>query len=310
MYPDNPFHAGEMRVQHRAKASTTAQRNARVIADSLPKGTMPFIEQQSLVVSGSMDPGGKVWASVLVGDPGFIRAPDERTVLLDVRQPRSAGDDPFWANVEPGVDVGLLVIDLGTRRRLRINGRFSQLDDSLFEIAVVQAYPNCPKYIQQRQVSLDAASLHPQPGSTHQGVALGEEQKMLIAQADTFFVASANPGHGLDASHRGGQPGFVQVLDRQRLRIPDYAGNSLFNTLGNLTVYPHAGLVFPDFDTGRVLQLTGETRILWDQNEPDDPTGGTGRYWELDIKQWIETRLPRGIDVTLLGYSPHNPVRR
>lgn len=306
----NPFHEGELSAQRRAKESASAQHNAGVISDSIAKGAIPFVVQQSLVVFGSIDPDGNPWASVLVGDPGFIRACDERTVLLDVQRQLSAVGDPLWANIEPGTEVGLLVIDLGTRRRLRVNGHIRRLKDTLFELTVVQAYPNCPKYIQQRKLSLDAGTTPSRPVTTRQGVTLGGEQKTLIADADTFFVASANPGHGVDASHRGGPPGFVRILNQQCLRIPDYAGNSLFNTLGNLTVYPHAGLLFLDFETGCVLQLTGEAKILWDQDGLDDQAGGTGRYWELDIKQWIETQLPRKLRWGLPDYSPYNPERQ
>ncbi len=303
MKPGYPFHEGELSGQRRAKASTSAQRNAGMISDVITKRAIPFIAQQSLVVFGSMDPGGKLWASVLAGNPGFIRARDERTVLLDVQRQLSAVDDPFWTNIESCPEVGLLVIDLGTRRRLRVNGRIRQLKAGLYALTVEQAFPNCPRYIQQRHLSLDIEPAPPRPVTTRQGVTLGDEQKRLITGADTLFVASANPGHGVDASHRGGHPGFVRILNRQRLRIPDYAGNSLFNTLGNLTAYPRAGLVFLNFDTDRVLQLTGGARILWDRDEPDDQTGGTGRYWELDIRQWIETRLPRKLSWELPGVA-------
>jgi hypothetical protein len=83
-----------------------------------------------------------------------------------------------------------------------------------------------------------------------------------IFGADTFFVASAHPEQGVDASHRGGLPGFVQVLDQHRLRIPNFLGNSMFNTLGNFVSYLDAGLVFLDFDRSQVLQLSGRPEIL------------------------------------------------
>ena len=66
----------------------------------------------------------------------------------------------------------------------------------------------------------------------------------------------------MNASHRGGPPGFVEVVDDRTLRIPDYVGNSMLNTLGNLTVNPHAGLVVLDFGPNRTLQLTRRAEIL------------------------------------------------
>lgn len=304
---DHPYHEDELIVQRRASETVSAQRNGGVIADAIPKGALRFIGQQSLAVFGSLDRGGNIWASVLVGEPGFLSAPDERTVALDVTQRRSAEDDPFWTNIEANAEVGMLVIELATRRRLRINGRIRGIDDTRFELAVDQAYPNCPKYIQRRHLPQLAAIAPTQSDATRRGVALAEDQSALIASADTLFVASANPGHGVDASHRGGQPGFVRVLDDRRLRIPDYVGNSMFNTLGNFTAYPHAGLVFVDFDSSRALQLTGHAEILWDQEDPDDETGGTRRYWDLEVEQWLETPLARPLRWELLDYSPFNP---
>ena len=94
----------------------------------------------------------------------------------------------------------------------------------------------------------------------------GKYEKLypLYEAADTFFVASAHPRRGTDVSHRGGDPGFVRMLDDHTLRVPDYAGNSMFNTLGNLHVNPRAGLLFVDFDRWRTLQLTGTATIRFD----------------------------------------------
>lgn len=134
-----------------------------------------------------------------------------------------------------------------------------------------------------------------------------EDQQGLIRPADTFFVASANPGHGVDASHRGGNPGFVNIIDEGHIRIPDYVGNSMFNTLGNFAAYPRAGLVFVNFENNRVLQLTGRVEVLWDQEDPSDETGSTRRYWDLTVEHWVETPLPRQLHWELLDHSLHNP---
>lgn len=129
-------------------------------------------------------------------------------------------------------------------------------------------------------------------------------QQAWIAEADTFFVASAHPEQGVDASHRGGLPGFVQVLDQRRLRIPDFVGNSMFNALGNFVSYPQAGLVLLDFDHARILQLTGRPMILWDSKDFQNNAGGTGRYWEFEVEDWREKKLPFRLEWELLGYSP------
>ena len=84
--------------------------------------------------------------------------------------------------------------------------------------------------------------------------ALSPKHAQLIANADTFFLGTIHPSRGADASHRGGPPGFVRV-DGNRLWWPDYPGNNMFNSFGNLAVDPSAALLFIDFDTGTALQF-------------------------------------------------------
>jgi hypothetical protein len=109
-----------------------------------------------------------------------------------------------------------------------------------------------------------------------EGPAISAEAAALIRRADTFFIASAAPAaldgsgraaHGVDVSHRGGRPGFVHVTEEPHgtlLTVPDFLGNYMFNTVGNLMVNPRAGLLFVDFDTGNLLGLTGDTEVVWD----------------------------------------------
>jgi len=140
------------------------------------------------------------------------------------------------------------------------------------------------------------------------GAELAAEQLQVIAAADTLFVASAHPERGVDASYRGGQPGFVHVLDSKRLRIPDYAGNSMFNTLGNFSANPAAGLLFPEFNHGLTLQLTGQAKLLWDQPDVAGETGGTRRFWEFTVEHWLETSAGLDLEWEFLDSSPFNPT--
>ena len=103
-----------------------------------------------------------------------------------------------------------------------------------------------------------------------EGAGLDAEAEALIRGADTFFIASGNPDGSLDASHRGGEPGFVSILEDGTLEVPDYPGNHMYNTLGNLEVNPRAGLVFLDFTSGRTLQLTGTAEVVWEYRPDPD----------------------------------------
>ncbi|MBW4443370.1 MAG: pyridoxamine 5'-phosphate oxidase family protein [Plectolyngbya sp. WJT66-NPBG17] len=308
MQLESPFHEGELLVQQRVGEAISAQQNGQIIANTLPRGALKFIEQQRMVVLGSVDAQQNIWASLLFGLPGFIKPIDSQAIEFDLTHASLNPCDSFWANIQTEPQVGMLMIELASRRRLRVNGSIAQLTSDRFRLDVVESYPNCPKYIQRRQMvpNLDLTTVpYTQPQF---GQSLTSEQQRWIASADTLFVTSAHPTRGVDASHRGGNPGFVEILNDRSLRIPDYAGNSMFNTLGNLLVNPQAGLLFLDFDRSRTLQLTGQATIQWHLDRSIEATGGTHRYWDFAIEQWLETELPQSLHWKFLDYSPHNPI--
>ncbi len=256
-----------------------------------------------MVVLGSRDPEGNIWASLAYGPPGFLVVEGDRQIALRGASCHTAAGDPLWSNLRTDGEVGLLLIELATRRRLRINGQMRRSADGDWQVDVQRAYANCPKFIQARDLRIGETGDRRTP-TVHECRALSAAQQAWIAGADTFFVASGHPEHGLDASHRGGSPGFVQVVGPRRLRVPDYAGNNMFNTLGNIASHPRCGLVFPDFEHSRVLQLTGRAEILWDQPDAAGRTGGTARFWEFEVEAGRESEL--GVDLAWrqLGASP------
>lgn len=306
MQSNTGFHAGERLAQQRAGATAMADRNGALVADAVIGGARPFIAKQSMVALGSADDAGRVWASLLFGAPGFAHTGDGTAIALDVPAAARDATDPLWDNLAAGADVGMLFIELGSRRRYRVNGGVARLDERGVEVAVREAYPNCPRYIQRRQLRrLDEGA---PAGQAAWGTALHGAAADIVARADTVFVASRHAGSGADVSHRGGSPGFVRRVDASTLRLPDYDGNSLFNTLGNLVADPHAGLCIPDFERGQLLQLTGTATVLWDQDDPAGETGGTGRFWEFRVASWILRDAPQRMEWEYLDASPFNPA--
>ncbi|GIF23122.1 putative pyridoxine 5'-phosphate oxidase superfamily flavin-nucleotide-binding protein [Actinoplanes tereljensis] len=242
------FHWGELAVQAKAGLSARATAVSRLVQPVLPDGADDFLAQQYLLVVGAQADDGRLWASMFAGAPGFVSAPDDESVLV---RARLAADDPVEPMTRHEGKLGLLAIDLRTRVRLRMNGTATPRPDGL-RLAIDQSFPNCPKYIQRRSVA----------GRAEQGEA-GPGVSALIAGADTFFVASVSESGDLDVSHRGGEPGFVEVLSPNRLRWPDYRGNGMLMTLGNITEDPRAALLFVDWATGTTLQLTGRAEVRW-----------------------------------------------
>jgi uncharacterized protein len=255
MSEPGPYHPGELEVQRTAGVSEDAERLGEIIGDALPPTVGRFLAEQQVVVAASVDGEGRVWASLLAGPPGFIRAVDDEHLAIDSRL---APADPLARNLAARTELGLLVIDFARRRRLRVNGRAVQDGNRIF-LTVQQAYANCPKYIHPRQVEPVRGSA----SSDRQATALDAAQQAWITAADTFFIASYHPQGGADASHRGGSPGFVSVHGPGSLSFPDYPGNNMFNTLGNIAAQPRVGLLFLDFAAGATLQLTGRASLDW-----------------------------------------------
>ena len=302
----HPFHAGELAVQARAGVQDNAWHTGQMIRDQLFEAAQAFVEQQRLLLCASVDDHGNVWASLLQGPAGFVRAVDSHTLAITVDPVCNDMDDPLWRNVVATGRIGLLVIDLETRRRLRINGMAVQQADKRMLVTVQACYPNCPKYIQRRSHSTRWVSRA--ATAVHEGSRISDAVAQMLTTADTLFVASAHPDQGADVSHRGGKPEFVQIIGDQSLRIPDYVGNNLFNTLGNFHAYPHVGLLVPDFAGGRLLQLIGKPTIEWDRDDPQHATGGTRRYWTLQLARWRITSLPVYLEHRFVDYSPHLPA--
>jgi predicted pyridoxine 5'-phosphate oxidase superfamily flavin-nucleotide-binding protein len=249
------LHEGERVVQSRAGLTVDGWGSAGVGA-SIPPVAADFLRQQRFAVLAAADDAGAAWVSVLVGPPGFAMARDDRTIVLN-RVPDPG--DPLAGLFDAERDVGMLMIELGSRKRMRVNGRARRDGDQLV-VRTDQVYSNCPKYIQTRAYVED-----PPPARATSLVTseLTADQQRWIATADTFFVGTYVAGLGCDASHRGGNPGFVTVLDGHRLTWPDYVGNSMYMTLGNLELEPRCGLLFVQWEQGQLLHLTGRARVDW-----------------------------------------------
>lgn len=301
------FHAGELAAQRNAQEQDIAARNSANVANHIIRGALPFVRQQTTLYVGSIDQQGRVWASMLFGAAGFLQpSEDAHTLLIDLQQVAIQARDPLWENLKHDGRLGLLLLETQSRRRLKINGS-ATLTDGQLSLQIEESVPICPRYIQRRSFSLSDPGQQPMPDALQDGLALGTEQLLSISSADTFFLASTHATHGSDCSHRGGPPGFVQVLENGVLRIPDYNGNSMFNSFGNFLLDPQAGLLFPDYQRRVMLQLNGTVEVFWDQADDDGLTAGTGRFWEFTVERWLETALPAALRTDFVDYSPFLP---
>lgn len=307
--PDSgsPFHPGERQLQARVGLQDKMDVIGRkVIRDHMPDEHRQFFDGLPLLFVGSVDRDGQPWASVVTGAPGFVSSPGPQH--LSVRAAARPGD-PLGDNLRAGAAIGLLGLEFHTRRRNRMNGTVETADKDGFSVKVGQSFGNCPKYIQAREWrAMERPQGSPQVERT---AGLTGAMKSIIAGADTFFIATAHrpddrshPSHGVDVSHRGGPPGFVTIDAGGGLSFPDYTGNFLFNTFGNLAIDPRAGLLFMDFETGDTVQLAGAAQVLWD----DPRTGqvpGAQRFVSFVPKQAVRISNGLGLGWTFIDQSPH-----
>lgn len=282
-------------------AAALAEAGRRVVRAQMPQQHRDFFAQLPFIVLGAADASGQPWATLLAGEPGFVTAPADDRLL--VRSLPLAGD-PLHGALHDGQPVGLLGIQPHTRRRNRANGEIRSLGESGFALQVRQSFGNCPQYIQSR--AFERAAVEPAPAE--EGTVLQGRAAALVQAADTFFIATqaltGEVSGGADVSHRGGRPGFVRVDEGgMRLSWPDFAGNRFFNTLGNLTLDPRAGLVFADFASGDLLHVAGRATVEWSGPELA-AFEGAQRLVRLRVERWRLRRGAFALRGALQSYSP------
>jgi predicted pyridoxine 5'-phosphate oxidase superfamily flavin-nucleotide-binding protein len=262
------FHEGELAMQAQAGVGGQAARLVGMLAPpDLDGGAGRLLGLQTFAALTGHDHDGTLWTSALVGPAGFLAG--DGTTLRVHAVPRPG--DPL-AGLPAGGQVGLIAVDFARRRRVRVNGTLSAAGPAGLTIDVAQAFGNCPQYISGRVLAPGSAG----PASPYDGATLDARLGRIITTADTFFLGTEHPTRGADSSHRGGTPGFVRV-DGADLWWPDYPGNNMFNSFGNLAVNPTASLLFVDFATGSTLQLSGTATVEWTAPGAPGDDGHTGR---------------------------------
>jgi uncharacterized protein len=287
------WHEGEVAVQRRA-GITNHEKLRGGVRDALPPHFVAFLSVQRFVVIAHYDAEGRLWCSMVAGWPGFANAPDPQRVDID----RRAFDPDVAHQLDTDGRVGLLAFDPSTRRRIRVNGRVSVGAD-VVALQIVETFGNCQQYIQKRPAEgPETAGLV----TVARGDRLTAGHKAWIEKADTCFLASAHPVAGPDASHRGGRPGFITVVDDRTLQFDDYPGNDMFQTLGNITANPAAAILVVDFESGATLQMSGEAQVSWDESE-----SLTGRIVRFTARDVVEKAPRVRWSWPVVEYSPVNP---
>lgn len=312
-----PFHAGELAAQAKAGTRGVAAELKAGQGDKLSfaRNHDAFLASQTFAVVTSVVKGGgndddqhDVWVTPILGAPGSMIARSETEIAIH-HTAVPVGD--ILRQAKRNASVSMLGIDLMKRTRHRINGVVSgrNKDASVFGLSVKEYSPNCPKYINRRELVLPAGGASIPSINTNAtrrvGTSLDESDQRMIVEMDTLFIGTNAPGVGADTNHRGGKPGFVRVNSPNKISWPEYRGNGMFYTSGNLEVNDRAGVTFIDFETGDVLQLSGSAVVDWNH---DGTYEGATRAIEFTIESVVRVTEATNYRWKLVDFSPYNPT--
>ncbi len=260
------FHPGEQAMQDRVGVREKMQAlGSGLIRNHMPEQHRELFKKLPMLIIGAVDKWEAPWATVLTGRPGFIQSPDNKTLEVYAGLTNA---DPLASALCEQQEVGVLGIEFETRRRNRASAIIEFASREKLRLKIKQSFGNCPRYIQRRRHV--PVELPPLGIESRDFDGFDDSLAASIQGADSFFIASVFTdgsecqNRGVDVSHRGGMPGFIQVIDERTLVFPDYNGNQFFNTLGNLQLNPKAGLLFIGYQSNTLLHLTGTAEVIWE----------------------------------------------
>lgn len=288
-----------------------------------------MVSKAPLLALGTLDEYGRPWTTIFGGKEGFARQIAQSAIgvrtMVDweydlVIQALLGGADEEPVTMEgEGKMVGGLTIDLETRMRVKLHGRMlagalgarnkvDSVTEAQMVIQIDKSLGNCPKYLNSKEI----IPATPRPKLISDSPKLPAQAAALLEKADMFFMSSYQHSD-MDTNHRGGPPGFVRMVSNEEsgaiLIYPEYSGNRLYESLGNLQINPLAGITIPDFDTGDVLYLTGKTEVLIGAAASSIlPRSNLAVKMTVTASRFVEAGLSfRGIAGEASPYNP--PVR-
>ncbi|EEA28413.1 hypothetical protein TMatcc_003255 [Talaromyces marneffei ATCC 18224] len=298
-----------------------------------------MVPRAPLIGLGALDDDGRPWSTVWGGETGFSSVIDTdivgmRAVVDRLHDPvvNSLFGDAKGTNGSTirtngqGKMISGVTIDLENRKRVKLYGKviMGTLEDPEDEgnlglegkrghaqlvVKIEESLGNCPKYLHKKHI----IPAIPQPKLISASSQLSPQAIELINKADCFFISSYHQNTDMDTNYRGGPSGFVRIISNQPegavLVYPEYSGNRLYQSLGNLMMNHRAGLIFPDFERGDAVYMTAETEILInDDADAILPRSNLAVKMTNVEARYVEKALGfRGIPVDISPYTP--PVR-
>ncbi|TFK42775.1 hypothetical protein BDQ12DRAFT_624061 [Crucibulum laeve] len=327
------WHPGEVAVQ--AIMHLPARVSIAAVVNKLPEQHRLFhTTRLHFLPVTTLDAEGRPWASVLTsrhGDSNFITSPSDTSLEIEAHiwEGDPISQNLYGTKAKSDALISGIGIEVATRRRNKFAGFVANwsLDDRelSLKLSVTQALGLCPKYINVRKL---IAHPHTVPQVFYDRRKLSPEERLppdvieFIQAADTVYlstsyVASASdqgkfPSH-VGTNHRGGRLGFVRIRpsDGRTVMLPNYSGNRLMNSLGNIHVTPLAGLVFPSFTSGSILYITGTATNLFGAPAQElMPQMNVLTTIRVTGYVFVKDALPLREDHTTVQRSPYSPPVR
>ncbi|KAJ5467214.1 Riboflavin synthase-like beta-barrel [Penicillium sp. IBT 31633x] len=271
-----PWHEGEERLHNLLRVPHSDNPTVPYLS---PRAAF-LVREAPLIALGILDSQGRPWSTVWGGAAGFAE-PVSESSSIGLRTQVDSKYDPVvqallsanHTTESAGKMISGLAVDLENRRRVKLYGRIvagslSDGDEGQAQLVVhiQESLGNCPKYMNKKHI-VPAQS---DPKLISDSPQLSAAAIELLSRADTMFVSSSHGATTMDTNTRGGPAGFIRVesndVSGAVIVYPEYSGNRLYQTLGNLQTTPRAGFVVPDFASGNVLYFTGSTEILVGKN--------------------------------------------
>lgn len=328
-----PFHEGEKEMHRLLKVPNHGNPTSTMLT---PQAAFR-LQQAPLLAIGTLDSQDRPWTTLWGGNQGFSEMLGGS--IIGTRTIVDSAHDPVVQALVGHGEKGKMVagkekmvagltLDLMERKRVKLFGRVIagcvndvkredgedddartvELPEKQEQIQLItkieQSMGNCPKYMNQYDIqpAVVTSSL------VSQGENLTEEGKALILQSNMFFITTSVI-EDMDTNHRGGPAGFTRILSDNEIVYPEYSGNRLYQSLGNLLVNPKIGITFPNYETGDVLYITGNTEVLVGGDAASILPGSN-----LAVKiKIVEARLVKqGLPLrgTRKVPSPYNPLLR
>ncbi len=252
--------------------------------DRMGPGSQKFAACSPFVCITTRRADGLPDVSPLGGEPGLVRAVDERTLFIALDGPLH-GSDEVVGNIQANAFCGLFVMIPGVNDIMRINGVARVVEDAALlgeafgprrrpeaaiRLEIEELWSHCPKAFIRSQIwdpetyPAPSRPTDPVEDQTVRLEKLDDRSRRHIARSPVLALGSSLIDGGADASPRGDPPGFVMVLDDETMLLPDRPGNRLADNFRNILRNPFAALLFLVPGSEEVLRVRGRVRLVKD----------------------------------------------